>query len=117
MNTNVRGIFNFLREALAPGYLEPSSSIVNVSSLYGLKGAPQSGPYCASKHAIIGLTRAAAREAGPSGNIRVNAVCPYVSLKPSALFVSANLTNYRQRCGIYATDADHCREIRRQPGS
>ncbi|KAL3485057.1 hypothetical protein BJX62DRAFT_247877 [Aspergillus germanicus] len=81
MNTNVRGIFNFLREALAPGYLEESSSIVNVSSLYGLKGAPQSGPYCTSKHAIIGLTRAAAREAGPSG-IRVNAVCPGVIFTP-----------------------------------
>ncbi|KAL3441975.1 hypothetical protein BJX65DRAFT_287723 [Aspergillus insuetus] len=81
MNTNVRGIFNFLREALAPGYLEPLSSIVNVSSLYGLKGAPQSGPYCTSKHAIIGLTRAAAREAGPNG-IRVNAVCPGVILTP-----------------------------------
>ncbi|KAL2830403.1 oxidoreductase [Aspergillus pseudoustus] len=82
MNTNVRGIFNFLREALAPGYLEPSSSIVNISSLYGLKGAPQSGPYCTSKHAIIGLTRAAAREAGPSGNIRVNAVCPGAVFTP-----------------------------------
>ncbi|KAL2802820.1 hypothetical protein BJX63DRAFT_440603 [Aspergillus granulosus] len=82
MNTNVRGVFNFLRVALRPGYLEPASSIVNVSSLYGLKGAPQSAPYCTSKHAIIGLTRAAAQEAGPSQNIRVNAVCPGAILTP-----------------------------------
>ncbi|KAF4159231.1 hypothetical protein CNMCM8927_000074 [Aspergillus lentulus] len=81
MNTNVRGVFNFLREALKPGYLEPSSSIVNVSSLYGLKGAPMSGPYCTSKHAIIGLTKAAAQEAGKNG-IRVNAVCPGAVLTP-----------------------------------
>lgn len=77
MDTNVRGVFNFLRGSLKPGFLEPSASIVNVSSLYGIKGAPQSGPYCASKHAIIGLTKSAAYEAG-SRDIRVNAVCPYV---------------------------------------
>ncbi|KOC07532.1 carnitinyl-CoA dehydratase [Aspergillus flavus AF70] len=53
----------------------PSSSIVNVTSLYGIKGAPLLGPCCMSKLAIIRLTEAAAYEAGPS-NTRGNAVCP-----------------------------------------
>lgn len=75
MDTNVRGIFNVAREALKPGFLEPFSSIVNVSSLYGIKGAPLSSIYCTSKHAVIGMTRAAAYEVGKR-NIRVNAVCP-----------------------------------------
>ncbi|KAE8342338.1 hypothetical protein BDV24DRAFT_162573 [Aspergillus arachidicola] len=66
---HVRGVFKVL------GYLAPSSSIVNVSSLYGIKGTPLSGPYYTSKPAIIGLTKAAAYEVGPS-NIRVNAVYP-----------------------------------------
>jgi NAD(P)-dependent dehydrogenase (short-subunit alcohol dehydrogenase family) len=48
---------------------------VNVSSLYGQQGFPLNAPYVASKHAIIGLTRAAALE-GAGHGVRVNAVAP-----------------------------------------
>jgi NAD(P)-dependent dehydrogenase (short-subunit alcohol dehydrogenase family) len=75
IDTNIRGVFNMVREALGPGFLEPASSIVNVSSLYGIKGAPLSSLYCASKSAVIGFTKAAAIEVGPR-NIRINAICP-----------------------------------------
>jgi NAD(P)-dependent dehydrogenase (short-subunit alcohol dehydrogenase family) len=50
-------------------------SIVNVSSTYGHKGAPGASIYTASKHAVEGLTKAAAIE-GAAFNVRVNAVAP-----------------------------------------
>jgi NAD(P)-dependent dehydrogenase (short-subunit alcohol dehydrogenase family) len=50
-------------------------AIVNISSLAGVGGAPLFGSYCASKAAVIQLTRVAAIELRAAG-IRVNAVCP-----------------------------------------
>lgn len=50
-------------------------SIVNAASIAGLQGSTNAGAYCTSKHAVIGLTRVAAKEAAAKG-IRVNAVAP-----------------------------------------
>lgn len=50
-------------------------SIVNISSIMGIVGVPLSTAYCASKHAVIGLTRTASEDYAPQG-LRVNAVCP-----------------------------------------
>jgi NAD(P)-dependent dehydrogenase (short-subunit alcohol dehydrogenase family) len=52
-----------------------SGAIVNTGSLTGERGFPETGAYNASKHAVLGLTRTAAAEAGPFG-VRVNAVLP-----------------------------------------
>jgi len=73
---NVRSCF-FVAQAVAQGMIEAGikGSIVNMSSQMGHVGAPNRSVYCASKHAIEGLTKAMAWDLGPFG-IRVNAVGP-----------------------------------------
>jgi NAD(P)-dependent dehydrogenase (short-subunit alcohol dehydrogenase family) len=75
MDTNVRGVFNCLRYQIAAMLEHGGGSIVNNSSVGGLVAIPAAAPYIASKHAVVGLTRAAADEYAKQG-IRVNAVAP-----------------------------------------
>jgi 3alpha(or 20beta)-hydroxysteroid dehydrogenase len=70
---NVRGVFLGMRQVIPR--LAPGAAIVNTSSTAGLGGVPGMLAYVASKHAVLGMTRTAARELAPS-SIRVNAVCP-----------------------------------------
>ena len=70
---NVRGVFLGMRQVIPR--LAPGGAIVNTSSTAGLGGVPGMLAYVASKHAVLGMTRTAARELAPSA-IRVNAVCP-----------------------------------------
>lgn len=55
--------------------MKEGGSIVNTSSTGGLIGYPKSAAYVASKHAVIGITKTAAKELGPK-KIRCNAICP-----------------------------------------
>lgn len=63
-----------LTRALLP-LLRDGGSIINQSSIWGLSAVGGFSAYCASKHAVVGLTRSLAWELGPR-RIRVNAVCP-----------------------------------------
>jgi NAD(P)-dependent dehydrogenase (short-subunit alcohol dehydrogenase family) len=75
LDVNLIGTFLCSRAAL-PDMLEAGfGRVVNVASVAGLKGAPYVSAYCASKHGVIGLTRALALETATKG-ITVNAVCP-----------------------------------------
>jgi len=73
MAVNVKGTWLCLREEVR--VLRDHGSIVNVSSIGGLRGSSGMGAYQASKHAVIGLTRTAAHDFGPLG-IRVNVIAP-----------------------------------------
>lgn len=76
MGINSTGVMHCLRAQL--GVMADNGSVVNASSIAGTTGRANNASYCASKHAVLGLTRAAAKEVGARG-IRVNAICPYVS--------------------------------------
>jgi len=78
MNVNVKSVMFGMKYQIPEMLKVGSGSILNVSSLAGLLGAPKSGAYAAAKHAVVGLTRTAAVEYGRQ-NIRVNAVCPFFS--------------------------------------
>lgn len=74
---NVLSAINCSREALKDMISAHSGSIVNISSMWGISGASCEVLYSASKAALIGFTKALAKEVGPS-NIRVNCVAPGV---------------------------------------
>lgn len=75
MDVNVRGVWNCLRPEIAAMLVNGAGAIVNNSSVGGLVAIPAAAPYIAAKHAVVGLTRAAADEYAQQG-IRVNAVAP-----------------------------------------
>ncbi len=75
IDTNVRGVWNCLRAEINAMLDNGGGSIVNNSSVGGLVAIPAAAPYVASKHAVVGFTRAAADEYARQG-IRVNAVAP-----------------------------------------
>ena len=77
LGVNLSGAF-YVTRALLPSMLSRNSGrIVNVSSVWGTEGASCEVHYSAAKAGLIGLTKALAREVGPSG-VTVNCVCPGV---------------------------------------
>jgi 3alpha(or 20beta)-hydroxysteroid dehydrogenase len=75
LRVNVTGVFLGMKHVLPIMYRQRTGSIINASSIVGLTGFPGMIGYTASKHAVIGLTRAAALEAA-ARNVRVNCINP-----------------------------------------
>jgi hypothetical protein len=75
LEVNLFGAMYCLRVAARLMTAQGHGSIVNISSLMGLRGYPMRSAYCAAKFALIGLTEAVAHEVGRAG-VRVNALCP-----------------------------------------
>jgi NAD(P)-dependent dehydrogenase (short-subunit alcohol dehydrogenase family) len=74
-DTNVRGVFLMTRAAIPALVAADGGAIVNVASQLALSAVAGFSAYCASKAAVLHLTRCLALELLPSG-VRVNAVCP-----------------------------------------
>ena len=99
---NILSAINCSREALKSMIAAHSGSIVNISSMWGISGASCEVLYSASKAALIGFTKALAKETGPS-NIRVNCVAPgVVDTK-----MNANLTS--EDMSVLADETPLCR--------
>ncbi len=76
-SVNVGGAFLYSRECLFGMIKRKSGRIINISSMWGLVGSSCEVHYSASKAALIGMTKALAKEVGPSG-ITVNCIAPGV---------------------------------------
>ena len=89
-DVNVKGIYNCVNAAM-PFFLQKHQGcVINVSSMWGRVGASCEAAYSATKGAVIALTKALAKELGPSG-IRVNAVAPGVILTDMCANVSPEI--------------------------
>jgi len=75
LDTNLSGAFYFIRAAAPFFRAQEWGKIVNVASVHGVRGEFGLANYISSKAGVIGLTRSAAVELGPS-NVNVNAVAP-----------------------------------------
>ena len=89
LDVNVTGPYHLSQVAL-PSLLERRGSIVNVASVAGLRGQAYSAGYCASKAALVMLTRALAVELADTG-VRVNCVCPGTVMTPLILEVGEKM--------------------------
>ena len=78
-DVNVKGVYHCVNAAMPSFLRKHAGSVITVSSMWGQVGASCEAAYSATKGAIIALTKALAKELGPSG-IRVNCVAPGVIL-------------------------------------
>jgi 3-oxoacyl-[acyl-carrier protein] reductase len=87
MNTNLKSVFNMTKQVIRPMLKAKKGSIVNMSSIIGIRGNAGQSSYAASKAGIIGFTKSVAYELG-SRNIRCNAIAPG--------FIETDMTHYLQ---------------------
>jgi 3-oxoacyl-[acyl-carrier protein] reductase len=85
METNLKSVYNITKQVIRPMMKARSGSIINMSSIIGVKGNAGQSSYAASKAGIIGFTKSIALELG-SRNVRCNAIAPG--------FVETDMTHY-----------------------
>jgi 3-oxoacyl-[acyl-carrier protein] reductase len=85
MNINLKSVFNMTKQVIRPMMKAKKGSIINMSSIIGIRGNAGQSSYAASKAGIIGFTKSIAHELG-SRNIRCNAIAPG--------FIETDMTHY-----------------------
>jgi len=101
MAVNATGPF-LCTQAFMPGMLETGwGRVINVASIAGKIGAPYISAYCASKHAVVGFTRAVAAEVAAQG-VTVNAVCPGYVDTP---MTEQSVANISAKTGLSVSEA------------
>jgi 3-oxoacyl-[acyl-carrier protein] reductase len=85
MNVNLKSVFNMTKQVIRPMMKAKTGSIINMSSIIGIRGNAGQASYAASKAGIIGFTKSIALELG-SRNIRCNAITPG--------FIETDMTHY-----------------------
>jgi NAD(P)-dependent dehydrogenase (short-subunit alcohol dehydrogenase family) len=95
IQVNLLGVWRCLRGEIPAMLASSGGAIVNTASVAGLVGAGGLSAYVASKHAVVGLTRAAAIEYAKAG-VRVNAVCPGVIDTPMVDRLSLEMPTLRE---------------------
>lgn len=85
MAVNLKSVFNMTKQVIRPMMKARKGSIINMSSIIGVRGNAGQASYAASKAGIIGFTRSMAHELG-SRNIRCNAIAPG--------FIETDMTHY-----------------------
>lgn len=85
MDINLKSVFNMTKQVIRPMMKAKKGSIINMSSIVGVRGNAGQSSYAASKAGIIGFTKSVALELG-SRNIRCNAIAPG--------FVETDMTHY-----------------------
>src|SRR3982751_4257606 len=85
MNVNLKSVYNMTKQVIRPMMKARSGSIINMSSIIGIRGNAGQSSYAASKAGIIGFTKSVAHELG-SRNIRCNAIAPG--------FIETDMTHY-----------------------
>ena len=95
IDTNLNGVFRFTKEVLSTGKMVEQSwgRIINIASTGGKQGVVFAAPYSASKHGVVGFSKAVGIELAKSG-ITVNAVCPGYVETPMAGRVRQGYANH-----------------------
>jgi len=113
MSVNLKSCFNTVKAACKPMMKQRGGSIINMTSVVGLKGNAGQANYAASKAGIIGFTKSVALELG-SRNIRANAVAPgFIETEMTAKLDEKVVQSWREaipmkRGGTAAEVADAC---------
>lgn len=87
MDINLKSVFNMTKQVIRPMIKAKKGSIINMSSIIGIRGNAGQSSYAASKAGILGFTKSVAHELG-SRNIRCNAIAPG--------FIETDMTHYLQ---------------------
>jgi NAD(P)-dependent dehydrogenase (short-subunit alcohol dehydrogenase family) len=96
VSVNLGGVFFGMQQQIRQMLAQKGGCIVNVASIAGLRAMPNSPVYTATKHAVVGLTKAAAVEYARR-NIRINAVCPVFTRSAMVDQLFALAPDYEQK--------------------